>query len=535
MNLRSGMGAGLGAVFILFVTALQPCCAHASDTIIVTANQERLQGGLEEGIAVFRGIPFARPPVGDLRWQAPRKSIPRQGLQSASDFAPACVQTSYNTDWYQDLITAFDGDSSEAPVPSEIAEDCLYLNVWSPDVGSDSPMPVMVFIYGGNNLGGWSYEPNYLGHNFAARGVVLVSIAYRLGVFGFFAHPELTAESGVGSSGNYGLLDQVAALEWVRRNISAFGGDKNNVTVFGESAGAANIGHLMLSPLSRGLFRNAIRQSGAFDIDYRDTLAREEAFGVEFSNSLSASTVAELRKKPAEKILDAAEKYYRSSDASPEQSRFYGAMDGYVLPDHAATLYESGKINPGNVLLGNNADESLMYTASEIPSEKLIAFIDQYFKAGAKQEVLKLVADLPSERLKIAELNDARHYSCPAQRVADAIDASASGDVYLYQFSRVRSGIGGERLGAYHGAELPYVFNTHDDWLSTEDTDAGLTRAVMDYWVNFAKTGNPNAAGLTEWPRYNAESRLSLDLGDKVQVKKAPNRSLCELLKIPQP
>lgn len=520
-------------VVLLILLATTPSVAQVP--IKVVANQELLVGELRGGIANFRAIPFAQPPVGELRWRAPSPPIPRQGLQVATEFARACMQTAYITEWYRDVVAAFDGDIADTPVPNAVSEDCLYLNIWSPDVTAEEKLPVMVFIHGGNNQGGWSYEPNYMGHNLAARGVVVVSITYRLGVFGFFAHPELTAESGVGSSGNYGLLDQISALKWIGRNIAAFGGDPDNITAIGESGGGATLGQMMLSPLARGLFKNAIRQSGSYDINYRDTLVREEAFGSAFADTLVAPSVKALRKIPAERILAAAETFYHGSTQDPQRNYFYGTKDGYVLPDYVEELYRAGRINPANVLLGSNADEKLMYAPHNVSQETIDGLIAKYFKDDAGDEVRALLAHLPSRRLQYAELVDAKQQACTAQLQADAISGHDRGAVYLYHFTRVRPGVGGERLGAYHGAELPYVFNTHDNWLSGDETDVALTETVMGYWVNFAKTGNPNGAGLPEWPRYHASARAALELGDAVRTTDAPHRALCDLLKPPQP
>ncbi len=525
-------GSWRGVALLILLASTQ---SLAQVPIKVVANHELLVGELREGIANFRAIPFAQPPVGELRWRAPITPIPRKGAQGATGFAPACMQTAYNTEWYQDVVAAFDGDIADAAAPNAVSEDCLYLNIWSPDVGADKKLPVMVYVHGGNNLGGWSYEPNYLGHNLAARGVVVVSISYRLGVFGFFAHPQLTAESGVGSSGNYGLLDQISAFKWIGSNIAAFGGDPNNITAIGESAGAAALSQLMLSPLARGLFKNAIRQSGAYDINYRDTLDREEVFGAGFANALAAPSVQALRKIPAEKILAAAETFYLGGTEDPQRNYFYGTVDGYVLPDYVEALYQAGRINPANVLLGSNADEKLMYAPRTVSQETIDELIAKYFKDDAGEKVRALVAHLPSRRLQYAELVDAKQQACTAQLQADAISGHDLGAVYLYHFTRVRPGVGGERLGAYHGAELPYVFNTHDDWLSGDETDVALTETVMSYWVNFAKTGNPNGAGLPEWPRYHASARQALELGDAVRTIDAPRRALCDLLKPPQP
>src|SRR5208283_4118744 len=231
---------------------------YAAGALTVQANHETLLGARGERfaqVASFKGIPFAAAPVGELRWQAPRPHAPRAGTQHATEFAAACFQDSYNTDWYRDLAQNFGVDAAAFADPT-VSEDCLYLNVWTPALGARARLPVMVWIHGGANKSGWSFEPNYLGEALAARGdVVVVTIAYRLGIFGFFGHPQLR---GSAAPSNFGLLDQIAALHWVKDNIRAFGGDAGNVTVFGESAGGADIGYLAASPLARGLMRRAL-------------------------------------------------------------------------------------------------------------------------------------------------------------------------------------------------------------------------------------------------------------------------------------
>jgi para-nitrobenzyl esterase len=521
----------------LVLTALLGSYSTFADTVkesLLTVNGEQLRGQIDNGVAIFRGIPFAQPPIGELRWREPRSAVPRTGVQSALTFAPACMQTSYNTDWYRDIVKAFGEDADLAPTPNAISEDCLYLNIWSPQLGSNSRLPVVVYIYGGNNLGGWSYEPNYLGHNLAAKGAVVVSIAYRLGVFGFLAHPQLTQESANASSGNYGLLDQIKALEWVKRNISAFGGDRANVTVMGESAGGANISHLMLSPLAKGLFKNAIRQSAAFDIRYRDSLDREEVFGLEFATDMSASAIEQLRNLPASEILAGAQDYYLGSD-NEERRNFYGVVDGYVLPQSSEVLYRTGKVNPTNVLLGSNADEKLMYAPQTVSEQDIDRLISRYYKKGKRRQVWELVEDQATSRKKYAKLMDAKQHSCMAQLEADYMVSHKIGDIYLYYFTRVRPGAGGELLGAYHGAELPYAFDTHDDWLSGDKIDDDLSEALMNYWLNFARTGNPNAQDLPHWPQYRPDARIAMELGNTVSLMDAPNRRLCDLLKSLEP
>ncbi|MCY3838722.1 MAG: carboxylesterase family protein [Gammaproteobacteria bacterium] len=253
----------------------------------------------------FSGIRFAQAPIDDWRWREPRPADPpTNGPVDATRWPPTCMQDEGNVDWYRGVAAAFGQPAEVAPTRPDAAEDCLFLNVWTPDV--DGQMPVMVWIHGGANVNGWSYEPNYRGRELAALGAVVVSIQYRLGVFGFLAHPALSAESPNASSGNYGILDQIEALRWIQANIHRFGGDPGNVTVFGESAGAGDIAYLLLSPLARGLFHRAISQSGGWPADQRRTLADNETQGVDFLRRVKAAGIDELRRLPAEALLAAA-------------------------------------------------------------------------------------------------------------------------------------------------------------------------------------------------------------------------------------
>jgi para-nitrobenzyl esterase len=515
---------------MLLLLATSYCIELSAKPTEVFANGERLRGELHNNIHIFRGVPFAQPPIGPLRWRAPLAATPRKGTQDATQFSAACMQTSYNTDWYQDVITAFDGDTNLAARPHSVSEDCLYLNVWTTAKQTDKKLPVMVFIYGGNNQGGWSYEPNYLGDKLASKEVVVVSIAYRLHVFGFMAHPELSAEEN-NPSPNYALLDQIEALRWIKNNIDAFGGDANNVTLFGESAGGANIGYLMLSPLAEGLFHQVIRQSGSFEINYRDTLANEQQYGVALANTLKATSLAQLRDIPADRVLQAAEAYYLQDDSNQERLNFYGIKDNYVLPDHVDTLYQQQKFLPVNVLLGSNADEKLMYSQTDPSADDIDQFITQYYKADSHQDVQSLISHLPNNRHKLAELKDAQQQHCTAQQQASAISDAGHNSAYLYYFNQARAGVGYQRVGVYHGAELPYVFNTHDDWLPTNTSDATTTELIMDYWVNFAKTGNPNSDDLPQWTRYNPQQAQAMELSANARMIDAPNHKLCQLLK----
>ena len=310
-----------------------------------------VQGTSESGLAVFKGIPFAAPPVGDLRWRAPQPAAKWTGVRKAAAFAPGCMQ------------------AMGGPPPSGMSEDCLHLNIWTPAQSAKDRIPVLVWIYGGGFNAGATSIPTYSGDQLARRGVVLVSIAYRVGVFGFLAHPESSAESATRVSGNYGLLDIIAGLAWIHRNIAAFGGDPNRVTIFGESAGGIAVSMLSASPLAKGLFQAAISQSGGsfgpFSIapapgENMRVLADAEAAGAEFAKIAGTASLRELRTLSAGKLLDAA----RS-----QRGMAWPIVDGWVIPDDQHRLYEAGQFNDTPILVGYNSDEDASFSPGRTPDE----------------------------------------------------------------------------------------------------------------------------------------------------------------------
>ncbi len=490
---------------------------RAPPTPTVKANGETLLGAhgvRHPQVASFKGIPFAAAPVGELRWREPLPHTPRAGTQPALEFAAACYQDSYNTDWYRRVGAAF-GVAAGFFVDPPSSEDCLYLNVWTPTRDSGAGLPVMVWIYGGANRSGWSFEPNYQGESLAARGnVVVVSIAYRVGIFGFFGHPELR---GAAAPANFGLLDQLAALRWVHDNIGEFGGDPANTTVFGESAGAANIGFLMTSPLAGGLFHRAISQSGGYQM--LDDLDLEDAEKV--GSALSASLpdkpdLAALRKRSSAEIFKAAHDALRNHDFGP-------VVDGHVLTQPPAAFYRRQGL-PYDLLIGSNEDEWYMYLDGD-PAKladtllKMPAAVRALFSARAAQE--------PDVQRGHDKATTIINMACPAYLMA----ASVAGDshrAWVYRFTRIRPGPGGEWLRAYHGAEIPYVFDSHDNWFSGDETDARLTMAMVAYWSNFARTGDPNGAGLQPWPAFEPKDAQAMELGSRIAPIAAPDQALCD-------
>jgi para-nitrobenzyl esterase len=464
----------------------------------------RVEGGMiadteanAAGVRSFKGIPYAAPPVGELRWRKPEPVKPWEGMRKAGEWGPRCMQGN----------RLGDIDS----LNKRMEEDCLYLNVWTPAKSSGDRLPVMVWIHGGSNNAGAGSQPDYDGNNLAKKGVVAVTLNYRLDVFGFLAHPELTKESGTGASGNYGLLDQIAALQWIQRNIEAFGGDPNAVTVFGESAGAFDISLLMTSPLAKGLFARAIGESGGALTPIRQfgplTLRNGEESGVKFAESVGAHSIAELRAKSAQDVLNAALKapiFYG-----------FGVIDGYVVPDHPAKIYAQGKQHNIPLLVGWNADEGTYFAARLAkwgPDQPSYADrIRTQFKDQA-DVVLKLYppgTSLEEDKANFAALLGDEFISYSTWAWAERASTTAVSPTYRYYFTRRPPGAPELSVnpltgpGVYHSAELYYVWDNLQirDWPWTAE-DRRLADIMSSYWVNFAKSGNPNADGLPQWPAY---------------------------------
>lgn len=456
---------------------------------------------------VFRGVPFATPPVGALRWHAPHPVEAWSVERPAQSFAPACMQTRSIVDWYGDIAEAFGQSRAVAPEPEGVSEDCLYLNVWTPDLSPDEPLPVMVYIHGGSYTGGWSYEPNYHGDAFADQGVVLVSIAYRLGAFGYIAPDTDNAAA------NAGLLDQIAALEWVQANIGRFGGDSDQVTIFGESAGAAAVGALLASPAAEGLFHRAISQSGGFEFDAdRPAQMAHDAFD-QLANALNDDPYD----ASADAILDTAADVLSGYD--------YGPVHGPdELPVSPRSALESGALSPLPLMIGTNRDEWRMYVDAAALEQSLEGWRAQLGDA----RVDRLLAEEGSALGALDRLETARWMRCPGQALARGASAQGA-PVFLYRLERAREDAP-DSLRVYHGEELPYVFDTHDAWLPTAEADRALTGAMHESWARFARTGNPNpVTSDLDWPEFGATGAL-LVWDQPISTGAPMDEELCPLL-----
>ncbi len=497
---------------IVATLLLASCAPEIGDTVKIDSGL--ISGTMDGDVRVFKGIPYAAPPVGDLRWTPPQPVAQWEGVRDCTDFGYSCLYVPYppGSLW----------SGPEWDDPAEQSEDCLHLNVWTAAKSPDEKRPVMVWIHGGSLQYESGSVPAYGGVNLARKGVVAVTINYRLGPFGYLAHPELTAESEHGSSGNYGVLDQIAALEWVQRNIAEFGGDPDQVTIFGESAGSWSVNFLVASPLAKGLFHRAIGQSGAgfgpmahLSEDRSGRRAAEQT-GVAFAEVLGSedapATLAAMRTVPAEELL-AKFREMPGGGAGPN-------VDGWVFPDDIQTIFEEGRQNPIPVIVGSNADEGTTFVPAKIPTtvDEFRFFAAQQYGdlAGEFLAAYPVAEDSEVRDAFVASVGDA--FFTWQMRMWASLTATVDEKAWLYHFTRVPPIAESETYGSYHGAEIVYVIgNFHLASFAPQPEDELLAETISSYWVNFAKTGDPNGEGLPVWPNYNFHTRRYMELGDTIQ------------------
>lgn len=497
-------------IFFLTITLLSTALAAIAADVVETANGSVEGRGVQpSGVRIFRGIPFAQPPTGDLRWREPQPAKNWKGVRQAVDFGPRCMQARI----FDDMIFRSNG----------VSEDCLYLNVWTPAKSNRERLPVLVYFYGGGFVSGDGSEPRYDGESMAAKGIVVVTVNYRLGVFGFMAHPELTKESTHGASGNYGFLDQNAALRWVQTNIANFGGDPKGVTIAGESAGSISVSAHMASPLSKDLIAGAIGESGAIT----GTLsavprAKAEEQGSKFGAGLGAQTIAAMRAISSQQILDAA-----SAGGWASIGRFPLTIDGYFLTDEPVTIFAAGKQTRVPLLVGWNSEEvgfgALLGPAKPTLENykntlgKLYSMrADEVFRlypATNNEEVMQAATDLASDRF----------ISYSTWKWADMQAKTGGAAVYRYFYARPRpamkTGNAPPARGAAHSAEIEYALGNlglNDVYAWTPD-DHKVSTVMQNYFANFIKKGNPNGAGLPEWPVITAGKFMRIDVESRAE------------------
>ncbi len=474
-----------------------------------------LEGINDSGILTFKGVPFAQPPVGDLRWKTPQPVKNWEGVRKATQFGPRAMQRPI----FGDMQFRSNG----------MSEDCLYLNVWTPAKTGEERLPVLVYFYGGGLIAGDGSELRYDGESMARKGIVTITVNYRLTVFGFFSHPQLTQESPHHASGNYGFLDQQAALQWVQDNIAAFGGDPAQVTIAGESAGSISVSAQMASPLSKDLIAGAIGESGSLlGTLSAKPLSEAEQNGIKFAEMVNAKTLTELRAMPAEQLLEAT--------ASPGTPRFSAAVDGYFFPKPPIDIYTAGEQAQVPLLLGWNSEE-MNYKAilkdNEITAENYTSAVKELYGDQADKVLQLYEGTTPEEIRKAAtDLAGDRFIGYSTWKWSD-LHAETSGEpVYRYYYTRPRPqmrpemgnavpGLAGGVLtgpeaeknrspapqGAVHSAEIEYAMgnlptNRVYDW---QPEDYKVSAIMQEYFANFVKARNPNGLGLPDWPSINAE------------------------------
>jgi para-nitrobenzyl esterase len=494
----------------------------------------RIESGLLAGLAsadgvvrAFKGVPYAKPPVGALRWRAPQPPAPWDGVREAKQFGPRCLQPSR-------LPTSIQYFGPEAE-----GEDCLYLNVWTAARAPEERRPVMVWIHGGAFYLGSTGQPIFDGERLARRGAVVVTVNYRLGRLGFLAHPELSAESDQRVSGNYGLLDLIAALRWVQANIAAFGGDPGCVTIFGQSVGATTVCAFMTSPLTRGLFHRAIGQSGGAlsppgktDGGSMLPLDGGEKFGVEFARTLGARSIAELRARSAAEIQlirpeagGVMKPIMDPSEPGPERRETaWPVIDGHVLPEPPVAVFERGEQIDVPLLTGSTTGEGALFGGAA----SLRAYIENAkaeYGADAQTFLDLYPASTDAEASAAANvaLGD-RRFVAQNWKWARLHAQAGRAKTYYYRFDRVPPAPELKNIGAFHTSDIPYVFQTFDAYKRWpwQPWDHTLSDAMSSYWVNFARFGNPNGAGLPAWPSVDAR-REAIRFADAITVAPVAN------------
>jgi para-nitrobenzyl esterase len=503
---------GLTTVALLATAACAPKAAPMDTTADVTGG--KVSGAAQGGVTVFKGIPFAAPPLGKLRWAEPAPVVPWQGPRQATQYAAPCMQDS--------SMLQFMG------VKGNASEDCLYLNVWTPAKTRGDKLPVMVWIYGGGFAGGATSSPLYDGSRLAGKGVIVVSLAYRLGALGFMASPELSQESGHGS-GNYGLEDQIAGLKWVRDNIAQFGGDPANVTIFGESAGGIAVSMLAASPEAKGLFAKAISESGGNFGPARKgaegganmrNLADAEKQGADFLKALGAKDIAAARALPAEKI--------QAGPGAGAQGGFWPNFDGHVLPGDQYVLYNEGKFNDTPVLIGTNSNEGGLFVQGPVTPAQFENNVRAQYGASADALLAVYPHATPPEALQSSrDLFRETAFAWPTWAWARLQTEKGAHPAYVYYFD-VRTPE--QPDGSNHASEMPYVFgNIEVPAVGGSKPDKPTSDQMMSYWTNFAKTGDPNGDGVPEWPKFTLKDQQVRVLGTTPGVSPIPHRPMLEV------
>jgi para-nitrobenzyl esterase len=500
--------AATALLALLTATAASQAQARAPSGQPVVVTRAGSVSGTGGDIETFKGIPYAAPPVGPLRWRAPQPAKAWKGVRDATHFGDDCMQRPYVISTGQ-----------------KTSEDCLTVSVWTPGHGPGARRPVMVFLYGGGFIGGSAAYPLYDAARLAANGVVVVGLNYRVGIFGFLAHPALTAESAHKSSGNYGLLDQIAALEWVKDNIAAFGGDPGRVTVFGESAGAVSIAVLLASPLAKGLFSQAIMHSP--DLPYLASLAAAEKSGAALGD------LAALRRMSATELLAHNDDFFPEHPGGNLMSISFPAptLDGYVLPVQPRAVFAAGTVNAVPAIVGIAADEGRMFSSKQTLASYQAWVNDKFGRAAPQLLAANPAATDAAANVAASGILGDVVFGESARLIARTLSQHQP-RTFFYLFSR---GVAGRAQPATHSEVLPFVFGSldkpsfipHDP---PDATDLKLSATMQQAWTRFAASGDPNGPGLPRWMPYDRASDPYLEFGTEVRAGQAYRRAQLDAL-----
>ncbi|NLT65919.1 MAG: carboxylesterase family protein [Acidobacteria bacterium] len=491
------------ALLIMAVLSLGPLAFPQIKTAKVTGG--KVQGIVEDGISIFKGIPFAAPPVGELRWKAPQPVKGWPGIRMAEAFAPGCVQDT--------------GMAKMMGAPVSVSEDCLYLNVWTPARSVREKYPVIVWIYGGGFSGGMTSVPMYDGKKLAQKGAVVISIAYRVGPFGFLAHPELSRESGKGS-GNYGLQDMIAGLKWVKANAEKFGGDSKRVTIFGHSAGGMAVSMLSASPAAKGLFHHAISMSGGSFAPPRiadeagqmvPSLKLAESQGEAFLKKLGANDIKAARALSADEIHKGLTGF--------SEGRFWPVADANILPGDQYELYLAGRFNDTSILIGTTSDEAGTFSPKPVTAAEFEKQVRANYGPQAEAILKAYPHSNDAEATRSSKgLMRENTFAWHTWAWAKLQSQKGKGKAYVYFFDRHTAATPD---GAGHGTDVPYAFQTLTGAPAKED--AALSDMISSYLVNFAGTGDPNGEGLPEWPSFSESDQKVMFFDEQPSVRPIPN------------
>jgi para-nitrobenzyl esterase len=484
---------------LFFFIGIISATLNLSGQLSVIKTENGLVSGYKNGeISIFKGIPFAQPPLGELRWKAPQPVKNWTGVLKCEKFSASPMQNKPVPFmmWTEEFITP----------PENLSEDCLYLNIWTPAKSAKEKLAVFVWIYGGGFSSGSAACAVYDGEEMSKKGIIFVSINYRVGVLGFLAHAELSSESENKVSDNWGLLDQIAALRWIQKNIEAFGGDPQKVTIAGQSAGSMSVCALVASPLAKGLFRGAIAESGGILSSFMNlSLSDAEKSGIAFMEKMKVAKIEELRKKTAEELIAAG-------------GNFRPVNDGYVIPVDVFAAFKAGQFNDVSMMAGwVMGDGSLMGTQTMTPEQYKQQASGKY--GDKAEEYLKLFPGKTDEEVaaSLKESGLIQFAAMPAHLWAGFSKSKA----YIYQFSHVPVDKPDfPNYGAFHTSEVPFALHTLHMWKRPwRDVDFTVEKTMDAYWVNFVKTGNPNGEGVPEWKVYEASSGNIMEIGDKPELK----------------